>query len=381
MRILKSTMTLTLVLLLMTSLIVLVNVPDAAALPQPNDVKVTNVHVSTFSVSWTTTEKTEGYLVYGTSPEGVTTYRVNDTQGANHLGYIHYCNVKGLLPNTTYYFKIASGAGAVLYPSEEEPYSVTTFENELTPDTSKIISRYGYVKNSMNSPVGGIIIYYNITHDGETSMLMSNFTEESGWFILEPSSARAADGSEFTWEIGDTINMYIEANPQGQNETSITLPGGSALESIGEFIIPLSFTLSGGSVTPTTGDTETEFNFTVTFTAADNVEPDNLWVYVNEHAYGMQETDPGDNDVTDGKEYFYQTTIDEVGSPSYYFKVKRGDINVDTDSSGDNEGSFTVTQASEDDGEDDELPLLPIMFAIVIIIIIILAVVMMKRKK
>ena len=71
--------------------------PDIA----PQDVRITNINSTSFTVSWITDKATIGYLEYGTTNSlGQTTPA---TQTATS---IHWIQVTSLIPSTSYFFKI-----------------------------------------------------------------------------------------------------------------------------------------------------------------------------------------------------------------------------------------------------------------------------------
>ncbi|MFX0097974.1 MAG: hypothetical protein ACFFCS_00215 [Candidatus Hodarchaeota archaeon] len=86
-------------------------------------------------------------------------------------------------------------------------------------------------------------------------------------------------------------------------------------------------TLTSGDVSPLTGTTSTSFNYSVTYTDADNDAPASIQVYIDGSPQTMSKLISGDNDYTDGCVYQYLTTLAE-GSHNYYFSTSDG---IDTD--------------------------------------------------
>ncbi|UCE36269.1 MAG: DUF2341 domain-containing protein [Thermoplasmata archaeon] len=77
--------------------------------------------------------------------------------------------------------------------------------------------------------------------------------------------------------------------------------------------------LSSGQVTPATGYAGCWYNFTVIYTDFDNHVPGSISVNITGHGnISLEQSDPLDNDYTDGKEYYYNTTL-YPGNFSYYF--------------------------------------------------------------
>ena len=70
-------------------------------------------------------------------------------------------------------------------------------------------------------------------------------------------------------------------------------------------------------VTPTTGDSDTTFTFTVHYVGD---EPVLMEVYLGNQAHDMLEVDPSDDNCTDGKDYYFETQLPS-GTTIYYFKA------------------------------------------------------------
>ncbi len=81
--------------------------------------------------------------------------------------------------------------------------------------------------------------------------------------------------------------------------------------------------LSTGGVTPTSGVLATVFNYSVTYTDADNDPPTNMQVVIDDTAHDMTKVDSGDNTYTDGCLYNYTTTLGQ-GGHNYYFIASDG---------------------------------------------------------
>jgi subtilisin family serine protease len=81
--------------------------------------------------------------------------------------------------------------------------------------------------------------------------------------------------------------------------------------------------LTSPSINNLTGNTTTVFNFTVNYSDADNHAPYYIYAMIgstNITNYSMLPADASDTDYTDGKLYYYQTTLAE-GNYSYYFNA------------------------------------------------------------
>jgi hypothetical protein len=142
--------------------------------------------------------------------------------------------------------------------------------------------------------------------------------------------------------------------------------------------------LTQGSMSPASGDEETQFTFTVHYKDEDGDPPESIYVVIDGKEHKM-ELKPGDNE-SDG-DYIYVTTLPE-GNHSYYFKASDGEADaVPGDSSTPTSPDTAKTtpdiqQVEEEDEKEGETDLM-LWVAIIIIIIVILAILafaMMRRK-
>jgi len=84
-----------------------------------------------------------------------------------------------------------------------------------------------------------------------------------------------------------------------------------------------------GSVTPTFGNTTTEFNFTANYSDADN-ELGYVNVVIDGIEHNMSKTDESDTDYTDGAFFYYTCTLNS-SIHSYYFECSDGNTIVKTE--------------------------------------------------
>ena len=79
--------------------------------------------------------------------------------------------------------------------------------------------------------------------------------------------------------------------------------------------------ITDAKVSPLTGSTQTAFRFSATYTQGNGDLPTQAEVVIDSVTYDLFPQDPGDNDVTDGKVYYYSTFL-SVGSHDFYFNFK-----------------------------------------------------------
>nr|MDO8109032.1 hypothetical protein [Candidatus Sigynarchaeota archaeon] len=101
--------------------------------------------------------------------------------------------------------------------------------------------------------------------------------------------------------------------------TATTATGNFTVTAVNNFA-PM---LLNPAVSPETGNTATNYNFTVEYRDADNNFPTIITISINGTVYTMQAANPADSDATDGKVYYYATTLSVVGQ--YVFQVNCSD--------------------------------------------------------
>ena len=69
----------------------------------PKDIRTSNINDASFTISWITDKKTLGFVKWGKSNINKAALSTQDTKS-----YIHWVKIEGLLPSTTYSFKINS---------------------------------------------------------------------------------------------------------------------------------------------------------------------------------------------------------------------------------------------------------------------------------
>lgn len=132
--------------------------------------------------------------------------------------------------------------------------------------------------------------------------------------------------------------------------------------------------LTQGFVEPLYGDISTNFYFNVTYADIENDSP--LFIYVNIDGinYSMNETDKNDLILSDGKEYYYSTTLSKSESHAYCFHTSDGQYDIKTE---------IIPGPSVDDttsGHNDN-QLYSIIIIVLIIIVIIIFFIVQKRKR
>ncbi|TFF85430.1 MAG: hypothetical protein EU551_04080, partial [Promethearchaeota archaeon] len=83
-------------------------------------------------------------------------------------------------------------------------------------------------------------------------------------------------------------------------------------------------TLTEGGFNPSSGDTNTDFVYSVKYTDPDNLPPSGINVIINGVEHDMTKLTPSDNTYHDGCIYVYTTTLPAGSSHTHYFEA--GDL-------------------------------------------------------
>jgi hypothetical protein len=142
---------------------------------------------------------------------------------------------------------------------------------------------------------------------GNTVLALDTIWNAAPWSTGSSKDGMYAVYVAFTDAQGDII--------YGGNDTE--------LEASDEFSIEVVNLLSGGSVNPSSGNATTLFNYTVTYTSAGNTPPASINATVDGVSYAMAAANASDTDYTDGRLYYYNTTL-TCKSHTYSFETSDG---------------------------------------------------------
>ncbi len=202
-----------------------------------------------------------------------------------------------------------------------------------------------------------------------------------------------------SWLTFDKVSHTLSGTPQVQDIgtcwVKITVTDEHGAYSFTNFTITVTQdvvpnntpNLANAGISPSSGNTETEFTFSVTYTDADN-DPGDVMLWLDGQQNSMN-PDPNDNDYTDGVKYTFQTILTK-GKHSYYFTASDGRSDaVTTDNTPLSPSTAWLTpdveeikdDKSDDDGEaGPDLTLYLIILIVVIIIILVLAFIFKGKK-
>lgn len=172
----------------------------------PQDLKITNIKDTAFTVSWVTDNPTIGIVEY--SSQGQT----NKSQPTS-LSKTHLITIQNLKPSSSYSFRINS-AGQTFDNSGIAWQTQTTAT--LTPQTGQIIS--GQVLDQDNLPAKNALVYVSIP-TGE--IFSTQVTPSGNWLISLPPLADST-----------VLNISIEASPSLISTAKIDLKSANPTPTI-----------------------------------------------------------------------------------------------------------------------------------------------------
>jgi hypothetical protein len=196
-------------------------------------------------------------------------------------------------------------------------------------------------------------------------------TNTSDWLDIDPITG-VLSGTPKPDDVGSYwVKISVFDGEDGWDQNEFTLYVST------EPITSLKPDLNNPSLTPTGGDTNTEFTFSVDYSHPEGDPPDSIQVVIDGIAYDLKYN-------TSSNSYEYHTKIYE-GELTYYFTATLGEYTILTE-----ETSIIVRRAPDiqiedgnGDGEEDNTMLYAISGIIVIIIIVtlILLFIFLKKKK
>ncbi len=264
--------------------------PRATPETTPKSIRISNVTDQGFSVTFMTDEATSGFIRYGTDPKKLTQIGDQRDQLTGSVGEytLHQISVlRGLEPNTTYYYVLGTGSGS-LFDDNGEPFTLKTARQAGTQP--KALTVFGSAVTAAGSPAAGSVVFVTPPNAGTLSSLVTN----TGSWAVSLSTARMKDGSGYApVAVGDDLSIQVMAlNPKDNTqltakveaETSIAIKLGAGageqpvknpteeLETVATATDPLMTTSSPSA--DTTATSSTSKNTKATNALSDLVETD-----------------------------------------------------------------------------------------------------------
>ncbi|MBN2015686.1 fibronectin type III domain-containing protein [Candidatus Dojkabacteria bacterium] len=184
----------------------------------PQNVVVTNITDTSATISWVTpTVETIGFVKFGNQPEvSQIAFDIRDIGEANGQYTLHYVDLVGLNPDSSYYYLIAVG-GKEYKMSQNQLYQFrtgSTLETVQMPQPVK-----GEVEDSSGSNED-LIVYLYAEKDGLVSNELSALTLDRR-YTFDLSNLRLADLSDYFTEY-NSATLYIVAEGGDRGEGRVT---------------------------------------------------------------------------------------------------------------------------------------------------------------
>lgn len=204
--------------------LLLICTPQAAA----QELSITNVTGSQFTVSWISDQPSDGKVKVFRGPIFVSIF--DDDRGKDFQGTTHYVTVKGLHENTEYTFSIEpvdseSGVSNTLY-------QVSTGSNLIPVGSIQPAGQVFYADGV--TPASGAIVYITILGRGGTSAPLSTLVDRNGYWHIELINTRVINLIEL-YQVSagdDSIIVSVEGGDLGAayfEGTIVDNQGGSKL--------------------------------------------------------------------------------------------------------------------------------------------------------
>lgn len=201
-----------------TSLLVktgIITIGKAGPSETPENIRITNISDTSFTVSYTTQDNVLGSVSYGENMNlGNIAVDDRDQQSGNIKSYkIHYISVRNLKPSMKYYFTIMSGQNA--FSNNDNPFEAVTAKNINSPPSSQ-------------QPIVGKLILPDGTIPSESvvylttgsAQALSTLVKEDGSYIIPLNSLlnRSLTGY-FSFSENSVIKMLITGTMHQSNVT------------------------------------------------------------------------------------------------------------------------------------------------------------------
>jgi hypothetical protein len=190
---------------------------NASGSSVPDNVEISNITDTGFTVSYTTTEKSIGSVNYGTGGQ-LGSLALDDrdkASGAPTVHYAHYITVSSLSPSSTIYFSIDS-AGTT-YLNNGSFYTVKTGSAIPLPAGQTPLALTGNVAldggDSLNE---GIVIA-----SSAASQQVASLVKLDGSYSLSLSALRSSDLNSYVSVTPDTVIQMTVENQTGISQVSL----------------------------------------------------------------------------------------------------------------------------------------------------------------
>jgi hypothetical protein len=186
---------------------------------QPQNVRITNISDTSFTVSYTTESKVTGSVNFGkdnTLGQNALDDRDQAKKTVNEY-MIHSITVKNLEPSTKYFFSITSGRQ--IYTTNGKNFEVTTAA-PLDGQSNQPVVLEGNITTTSGLPPSEAIVYLT----ADNSQVISYLTDQNGHYKFVLSKVRTNDLSSFyNFVQNQTLKMLIIGD-KGSSRVIISVP-------------------------------------------------------------------------------------------------------------------------------------------------------------
>lgn len=184
----------------------------------PQQIRISNLSDTSFTVSYTTAEPVLGTLRVGTTPEGDgVALDDRDQQSGTPQAYsVHHITVKNLEPQTTYYFSILSADTVFL--DGDTAFNVETLSPVTTQPSQQqpIVGKIALSDGSTNENV----LIYLVSDD---TQVLSVLPKQDGSFILPLNAVRTKNNVTYaTFTPQTIIKLFATSGATASNVTVLT---------------------------------------------------------------------------------------------------------------------------------------------------------------
>lgn len=169
----------------------------------PKDIRVSNISDSAITISWITDLETEGFVLWGTSENDITT----PEQETQQKSFAHSVTISGLSPQTNYFYKINSNGTE--FDNEGIAWQATTKNQKQGNAQSFLIS--GSVLTATGQPIKKALVYANVG-----GALLSTLTSDTGNYVFQLGNI----GKDIN--PGQTlVELFVQTGNQGVSSAQI----------------------------------------------------------------------------------------------------------------------------------------------------------------
>lgn len=226
--------------------------PRASEEAVPQQVRITNISESSFTVSFVTLQDSQGLLEYGSDAKNLDDQILDDRDQLSGEGgqyRTHHVTVRSLQPATQYYFRIGTGKRA-FFDNQGAPFTVRTARAGDQPTDAD--SAFGRITTDSGLPATGSLIY--LTASGASPL--SAYIKEDGSWSIPLNQIRTQDLSAF-FEMNPTTEIKVQVVSTTGQVLNVTVLY-SQLDQLATLQFGQDPVIAAANPDPTTNTTEVE---------------------------------------------------------------------------------------------------------------------------